>query len=62
MESQYYQYKQGFLDAIALERTLDDIVSQRIYEEWKDLELIERLYPPEWKAMIENRVQNTGNN
>ena len=38
MESQYYQYKQGFLDTIALERTLDDIVSQRIYAEWEDLE------------------------
>jgi hypothetical protein len=62
MESQYYQYKQGFLDTIALERTLDDIVSQRIYEEWEDLDLIERLYPPEWKAIIENRAQNTGNN
>ena len=38
------QYKQGFLDTIALERTLDDIVSQRIYEEWKDWE---RLF--EWR-------------
>ncbi len=60
MESQYYQYKQGFLDTIALERTLDDIVSQRIYAEWEDLDLIERLYPPEWKAMIEDRVKHTG--
>ena len=61
MESQYYQYKQGFLDTIALERTLDDIVSQRIYAEWEDLDLIERLYPPEWKAMIKDRVTHTGN-
>ena len=60
MESQFYQYKQGFLDKIALERTLDDIASLGIYEEWEDLGLVERLYPPEWKAMIESRVKGLG--
>jgi hypothetical protein len=60
MESQFYQYKQGFLDKIALERTLDDIVSMGIYEKWEDLGLAERLYPPEWKAMIESRKKGSG--
>ena len=60
MESQFYQYKQGFLDEIALERTLDDIVSMEIYERWEDLGLVERLYPPEWKAMIESRKKGSG--
>ena len=57
MESQYYQYKQGFLDAVAIDRTLDDIVSQDLYEEWRDLALLDRLYPEEWKRMVEDRVQ-----
>ncbi len=62
MESQFYQYKQGFLDEIALERTLDDIVSMEIYERWEDLGLVERLYPPEWKALIESRIKGSGEN
>ncbi len=57
MESQYYQYKQGFLDDIAINRTLDDIVTQELYGEWQDLGLLDRLYPPEWRHMIEDRVQ-----
>ena len=57
MESQYYQYKQGFLDDIAINRTLDDIVTKELYEEWKDLGLSDRLYPPEWRHMVENRVE-----
>ena len=32
---QYYQYKQGFLDDIAINRTLDDIYLQKeLYEDW----------------------------
>ena len=57
MESQYYQYKQGFLDDLAINRTLDDIVTQGLYEEWQKLGLSDRLYPPEWRHMIEDRVQ-----
>ena len=57
MESQYYQYKQGFLDDVAINRTLDDIVTQELYREWQDLGLLDRLYPPEWRHMIEDRVQ-----
>ena len=57
MESQYYQYKQGFLDDVAINRTLDDIVTQELYGEWQDLGLLDRLYPPEWRHMIEDRVQ-----
>ena len=57
---EFYQYKQGFLDKIALERTLDDIASLGFYEEWEDLGLVELLYPPEWKAMIESKVVGLG--
>ena len=57
MESQYYQYRQGFLDAVAINRTLDDIVTQDLYEEWRDLGLLERLYPEEWKQMVQHRVE-----
>ena len=57
MESQYYQYKQGFLDDIAINRTLDDIVTKELYEEWQDLGLSDRLYPSEWRRMVEDRVE-----
>ena len=57
MESQYYQYKQGFLDDLAINRTLDDIVTQGLYEEWQKLGLSDRLYPPEWRHMVENWVE-----
>ena len=57
MESQYYQYKQGFLDDLAINRTLDDIVTQGLYEEWQKLGLADRLYPPEWRHMVENWVE-----
>ena len=56
MESQYYQYRQGFLDDLAINRTLDDIITQGLYEEWQDLGLSDRLDPPEWRHMVENRV------
>ena len=42
MESQY-QYDRVF-DAVAIDRTLDDIVTQDLYEEWRDLGLLDRLY------------------
>ena len=57
MESQHYQYRQGFLDAVAINRTLDDIVTQDLYEEWRDLGLLDRLYPEEWKEMVQHRVE-----
>ena len=57
MESQYYQYKQGFFDDLAINRTLDDIVTQGLYEEWQKLGLSDRLYQPEWRHMVENWVE-----
>ena len=59
MESQYYQYKQGFLDDLAINRTLDDIVTQGLYEEWQKLGLSDRLYPSEWRRMVENWVEGS---
>ena len=46
-----------FLDDLAINRTLDDIITQGLYEEWQDLGLSDRLYPPEWRHMVENRVE-----
>ena len=46
-----------FLDAVAINRTLDDIVTQDLYEEWRDLGLLDRLYPEDWKQMIQHRVE-----
>ena len=57
MESQYYQYKQGFFDDLAINRTLDDIVTKELYGEWQDLGLSDRLYPSEWRRMVEDRVE-----
>ncbi len=56
MQGQYYQYRQGFLERAALDRTLDDLANG-IYQRWEALGLTERIQPPEWKEEIENRLR-----
>ena len=49
--------QRGFLDDLAINSSLDDIVTQGLYEEWQKLGLSDRLYPPEWRHMVENWVE-----
>ncbi len=56
MQGQYYQYRQGFLERTALDRTLNDLANG-IYQRWESLGLAERIQPPEWREEIENRLR-----
>ena len=57
MQSQYFQYQQGFLDRQVVDQTLDDLANG-IYEQWVDLDLINEIKPEEWKQEIENRLRD----
>ena len=57
MQSQYFQYQQGFLDRQVVDQTLNDLANG-IYEQWVDLDLINEIKPEEWKQEIENRLKD----
>jgi len=56
MESQFYQWEQGFLEDSAIEATLSAI-SEGAYANWEALDLIKNINPPAWKEIIESRIQ-----
>ena len=56
MESQFYQWEQGFLEDNAIEVTLN-VISETAYAAWEDLDLIKNINPPAWKEIIQSRMQ-----
>lgn len=56
MESQFYQWEQGFLRDNAIEVTLN-VISETAYATWEDLDLIKNINPPAWKEIIQSRMQ-----
>jgi uncharacterized protein YlbG (UPF0298 family) len=55
MQSQYFQYQQGFLDRQTIDQTLEDLANG-VYVQWVALDLINEIQPQEWKSEIDNRL------
>jgi hypothetical protein len=55
MQSQYFQYQQGFLDRRSIDNTLDGI-ARDFYHVWEDLEILNSIEIPEWREEIQERV------
>ena len=56
MESQFYQWEQGFLEDNAIEVTLN-VISETAYATWEALDLVKNINPPAWKEIIQSRVR-----
>jgi len=59
MQGQYYQYQHGFLERESVDRTLDDI-ADGIFENWAAFGLLDNIEIPEWRAEIEQRMNEKG--
>jgi hypothetical protein len=55
MQSQYYQYEQGFLETEVVDETFDIIVSNA-YDLWKELDILDTIENSAWLSEIELRV------
>lgn len=54
MQGQYYQYQQGFLERAVIDRTLEDIFEEGIYQKWESLQLLENIEIEQWQKEIED--------
>ena len=57
MQSQYFQYQQGFLDRRSIDLTLDGI-ARDFYHTWEELGILNSIEIPEWREEILERVRN----
>ena len=55
MQGQYYQYQNGFLDRVSIDRTLTDI-ADGIYEQWERYDLLDNIEIQEWRAEIDQAL------
>ena len=55
MQGQYFQYQQGFLGRLSIDRTLDFIATEA-WEKWSDFGLTGDIDIPEWQEEIEARL------
>ncbi len=59
MQGQYYQYQHGFLERESVDRTLDDIANG-IFENWEVFGLLDSIEIKEWRAEIDQRMNEKG--
>ncbi len=59
MQGQYYQYQHGFLERESVDRTLEDIAIGS-YENWAVLGLLGSIEIKEWRAEIEQGMNEKG--
>jgi hypothetical protein len=57
MQSQYFQYQQGFLDRRSIDLTLDGI-ARDMYHVWQELGILNTIEIPEWREEILERVNS----
>ena len=59
MQGQYYQYQNGFLDRASVDQTLRDIAGG-IYEQWEQFGLLDQIEIQEWRAEIDQALDDAG--
>jgi len=59
MQSQYFQFQQGFLDRRSIDLTLSSI-ARDYYQLWEELGILSTIEIPEWREEILSRVQSAG--
>lgn len=55
MESQYYQYLNGFLEEEVIESTFD-VITDTYYVRWNELGILDNITLYQWREEIERRV------